>query len=245
MELPAMSLGEQLMKPTAMMYRNFLAMEVEELLRSYPIDGAVLMGGCDKTTPGVLLGAISMNLPCIYVPGGAMLRGHWRGETLGSGTDVWKYWDERRSGKLDTNSWLEIEDGIARSPGTCMSMGTAVTMMSMAEALGISLPGASSIPAVDSNHNRMASLSGRRAVELVWQDIKPSDILTEQAFENAIKVLMAIGGSTNGIIHLTALASRAGLLLDLEKFDRISQGIPLLANVKPSGTYVMEDFYFA
>jgi len=160
-ELPAMSLGEQLMKPTAMMYRNFLAMEVEELLRSYPIDGAVLMGGCDKTTPGVLLGAISMNLPCIYVPGGAMLRGHWRGETLGSGTDVWKYWDERRSGKLDTNSWLEIEDGIARSPGTCMSMGTAATMMSMAEALGISLPGASSIPAVDSNHNRMASLSGR------------------------------------------------------------------------------------
>ena len=245
MELPAMSLGEQLMKPTAMMYRNFLAMEVEELLRSYPIDGAVLMGGCDKTTPGVLLGAISMNLPCIYVPGGAMLRGNWRGETLGSGTDVWKYWDERRSGKLDTNSWLEIEDGIARSPGTCMSMGTAATMMSMAEALGISLPGASSIPAVDSNHNRMASLSGRRAVELVWQDIKPSDILTEQAFENAIKVLMAIGGSTNGIIHLTALASRAGLLLDLEKFDRISQGIPLLANVKPSGSYVMEDFYFA
>jgi len=244
-ELPAMSLGEQLMKPTAMMYRNFLAMEVEELLRSYPIDGAVLMGGCDKTTPGVLLGAISMNLPCIYVPGGAMLRGHWRGETLGSGTDVWKYWDERRSGKLDTNSWLEIEDGIARSPGTCMSMGTAATMMSISEALGISLPGASSIPAVDSNHNRMASLSGRRAVDLVWQDIKPSEILTDQAFENSIKVLMAIGGSTNGIIHLTALANRAGLSLDLEKFDRISHDIPLLANVKPSGTYVMEDFYFA
>ena len=161
-ELPAMSLGEQLMKPTAMMYRNFLAMEVEELLRSYPIDGAVLMGGCDKTTPGVLMGAISMNLPCIYVPGGAMLRGHWRGETLGSGTDVWKYWDDRRSGKLDEKSWFEIEDGIARSPGTCMTMGTAATMMSMADALGMSLPGASSIPAVDSNHNRMASLSGRR-----------------------------------------------------------------------------------
>ncbi len=244
-ELPAMSLGEQLMKPTAMMYRNFLAMEVEELLRSYPIDGAVLMGGCDKTTPGVLLGAISMNLPCIYVPGGAMLRGNWRGETLGSGTDVWKYWDQRRSGKLDTKSWLEIEEGIARSPGTCMSMGTAATMMSMADALGISLPGASSIPAVDSNHNRMASLSGRRAVELVWQDIKLTDILSEEAFGNAIKVLMAIGGSTNGIIHLTALASRAGISLDLEKFDRISQGIPLLANIKPSGSYVMEDFYFA
>ena len=244
-ELPAMSLGEQLMKPTAMMYRNFLAMEVEELLRSYPIDGAVLMGGCDKTTPGVLLGTISMNLPCIYVPGGAMLIGHWRGETLGSGTDAWKYWDERRSGKLDTKSWFEIEDGIARSPGTCMTMGTAATMMSMADALGMSLPGASSIPAVDSNHNRMASLSGRRAVDLVWQDIKPTDILTEQAFENAIKVQMAIGGSTNAIIHLTALARRAGVPLDLEIFDRISQGIPLLANIKPSGKYVMEDFYYA
>ena len=244
-ELPAMSLGEQLMKPTAMMYRNFLAMEVEELLRSYPIDGAVLMGGCDKTTPGVLLGTISMNLPCIYVPGGAMLRGHWRGETLGSGTDAWKYWDERRSGKLDTKSWFEIEDGIARSPGTCMTMGTAATMMSMADALGMSLPGASSIPAVDSNHNRMASLSGRRAVDLVWQDIKPTDILTEQAFENAIKVQMTIGGSTNAIIHLTALARRAGIPLDLEIFDRISQGIPLLANIKPSGKYVMEDFYYA
>ena len=244
-ELPAMSLGEQLMKPTAMMYRNFLAMEVEELLRSYPIDGAVLMGGCDKTTPGVLLDAISMNLPCIYVPGGAMLRGHWRGETLGSGTDAWKYWDERRSGKLDTKSWFEIEDGIARSPGTCMTMGTAATMMSMADALGMSLPGASSIPAVDSNHNRMASLSGRRAVDLVWQDIKPTDILTEQAFENAIKVQMAIGGSTNAVIHLTALARRAGVPLDLEIFDRISQGIPLLANIKPSGKYVMEDFYYA
>ena len=244
-ELPAMSLGEQLMKPTAMMYRNFLAMEVEELLRSYPIDGAVLMGGCDKTTPGVLLGTISMNLPCIYVPGGAMLRGHWRGETLGSGTDAWKYWDERRSGKLDTKSWFEIEDGIARSPGTCMTMGTAATMMSMADALGMSLPGASSIPAVDSNHNRMASLSGRRAVDLVWQDIKPTDILTEQAFENAIKVQMTIGGSTNAIIHLTALARRAGVPLDLEIFDRISQGIPLLANIKPSGKYVMEDFYYA
>ncbi len=244
-ELPAMSLGEQLMKPTAMMYRNFLAMEVEELLRSYPIDGAVLMGGCDKTTPGVLLGAISMNLPCIYVPGGAMLRGHWRGETLGSGTDVWKYWDERRSGKLDTKSWFEIEDSIARSPGTCMTMGTAATMMSMADALGMSLPGASSIPAVDSNHNRMVSLSGHRAVDLVWQDIKPTDILTEQAFENAIKVQMTIGGSTNAIIHLTALARRAGVPLDLEIFDRISQGIPLLANIKPSGKYVMEDFYYA
>lgn len=174
-----------------------------------------------------------------------MLRGHWRGKTLGSGTDVWKYWDDRRSGKLDEKSWFEIEDGIARSPGTCMTMGTAATMMSIAEALGMSLPDASSIPAVDSNHNRMASLSGQRVVDLVWEDVKPTDILTEQAFENAIMVLMAIGGSTNGIIHLTALARRVGVGLDLESFDRISQGIPLLANIKPSGSYVMEDFYYA
>ena len=244
-ELPVMSLGEQLLKPTAMMYRNLLALEVEELLRGYPIDGAVLLGGCDKTTPGVLMGALSMNLPCIYVPGGAMLRGHWRGETLGSGTDVWKYWDQRRAGQLDAQSWEEIENGIARSPGTCMTMGTAATMMSLAEALGFCLPGASSIPAVDSNHNRMASLSGRRAVELVWEDLKPADLLSEASFANAIMVQMAIGGSTNGIIHLIALARRAGLPLDLERFDQISQGIPLLANVKPSGQFVMEDFYFA
>jgi len=244
-ELPAISLGEQLMKPTAMMYRNFLSMEVEELLRSYPIDGAVLMGGCDKTTPGVLLGAISMNLPCIFVPGGAMIKGHWRDKTLGSGTDVWKYWDDRRSGKLSKKEWFQIEDGIARSPGTCMTMGTAATMMSIADSLGMTIPGASSIPAIDSNHNRMASMSGRRAVDLVWENIKPTDILTEDAFENAIIVQMAIGGSTNGIIHLTALAKRAAIKLDLEKFDRISKQVPLIANLKPSGEYLMEDFYYA
>ena len=244
-ELPVLSLGEQLLKPTAMMYRNLLAMEVEEVLRGYPVDGAVLLGGCDKTTPGVLMGALSMNLPFVYVPGGAMLRGNWRGETLGSGTDVWKYWDQRRAGELDSESWEEIEDGIARSPGTCMTMGTAATMMSLAEALGLSMPGASSIPAVDSNHNRMASWSGRRAVEIVWEGLKPTDILSDDSFANAIIVQMAIGGSTNGIIHLLAMAHRAGLTLDLERFDKISQGIPLLANVKPSGQYVMEDFYFA
>ncbi|MEC8542906.1 MAG: dihydroxy-acid dehydratase, partial [SAR324 cluster bacterium] len=186
-----------------------------------------------------------MNLPFVYVPGGAMLRGNWRGETLGSGTDVWKYWDQRRAGELDSESWEEIEDGIARSPGTCMTMGTAATMMSLAEALGLSMPGASSIPAVDSNHNRMASWSGRRVVEMVWEDLKPTDILTDDSFANAIMVQMAIGGSTNGIIHLLAMARRAGIPLDLERFDKISQGIPLLANVKPSGQYVMEDFYFA
>jgi dihydroxy-acid dehydratase len=244
-ELPALSLGEQLMKPSTMLYRNFLAMEVEELLRSYPVDGVVLMGGCDKTTPGVLMGAISMNLPAIFMPAGPMLRGNWRGETLGSGTDVWKYWDQRQAGKLDELAWLEIENGIARSPGTCMTMGTASTMMSIAEALGMTLPGASSIPAVDSNHNRMAYACGVRAVEMVWEDLKPTDIMTKRSFENAISVDMAIGGSTNAIIHLIAMARRVGVPLDLKSFDEISSGVPLLANVKPSGEYVMEDFYFA
>ncbi len=244
-ELPAMSLGEQLMKPSAMLYRNLLAMEVEELLRSYPVDGAVVMGGCDKTTPGVLMGAATMNIPTVYVPAGPMLRGNWNGKTLGSGTDVWKYWDERRAGTIDDKTLFAIEDGIARSPGTCMTMGTAATMMAIAEALGMSLPGASSIPAVDSNHNRMASASGRRAVEMVWEDLKPSEILTEAAFDNAITVDMAIGGSTNAVIHLLALAGRAGVPLDLERIDRIAAGVPLLAGLRPSGEYLMEDFYYA
>lgn len=244
-ELPALSLGEQLMKPSAMMYRNLLAMEVEETLRSYPIDGAVVMGGCDKTTPGVLMGAASMNLPTIYVPAGPMLRGNWRGKALGSGTDVWKYWDERRIGNVSDETWSGIEDGIARSPGTCMTMGTAATLMSIAEALGMCLPGASCIPAVDSNHNRMCYASGARAVEMVWEDLKPTDILTAEAFDNAIAVDMAIGGSTNAIIHLIALAKRVGVPLDLEHFDRIAAGVPLLACIQPSGEYLMEDFYYA
>jgi dihydroxy-acid dehydratase len=244
-ELPAMSLGEQLMKPTTMLYRNFLAMEVEELLRAHPVDGAVLMGGCDKTTPALLMGAISMNLPAIFMPAGPMLRGHWRDRTLGSGTDVWKYWDDRRAGLIDLAAWGEIEDGIARSAGTCMTMGTAATMMSLTEALGLTLPGASSIPAVDSNHVRLASASGRRIVEMVWEDLKPTDILTAAALANAIVVDMAIGGSTNAIIHLAAIAGRLGLPLDLETFDTVSRGVPLLANLKPSGKYVMEDFYYA
>jgi len=244
-ELPALSLGEQLMKPTTMLYRNLLAMEVEEVLRSYPVDGAVLLGGCDKTTPGVLMGAISMNLPAIFVPAGPMLRGHWRGETLGSGTDVWRFWDDRRAGRLDDASWGEIEDGIARSAGTCMTMGTAATMMSLAEAMGMSLPGASSIPAVDAEHPRMASASGRRIVEMVSEDLKPTDILTAASFSNAVAVDMAIGGSTNAIIHLIALARRVGVPLDLARFDALSAGIPLLADIRPSGRYVMEDFYYA
>jgi dihydroxy-acid dehydratase len=244
-ELPAMPVNETFMKPSPMMYRNFLAMETEELLRSQPIDGAVLMGGCDKTTPGLLMGAISMNVPAIYLPAGPMLRGNWNGQVLGSGSDVWKYWDEKRAGRITDCDWSEMEDGIARSPGHCMTMGTASTMTSIAEALGMTLPGAASIPAVDANHSRMASACGRRIVEMVWEDLKPRDILTEDAFENAIITDMAIGGSTNAIIHLVALAGRAGIILELKKFDDISQHTPMIANLRPSGQYLMEDFYYA
>ena len=245
MEMPAISLGESLMKPSTMMYRNFLAMETEELLRANPADGAVLLGGCDKTVPGLLMGAISMNIPAIFVPAGPMLRGNWRGTTLGSGTDTWKYWAEKRAGNLDDAAWTEIEDGIARSFGTCMVMGTASTMAAAAEALGMSLPGASSIPAADSAHARMASMSGRRIVEMVWQDLKPSDICTTPAFENAVRVAMSLGGSTNAIIHLIAMAGRAGAALDLDKFDALSRSTPHLGNIRPAGKYLMEDFYYA
>ena len=244
-ELPALSLSENFQKPTTMLYRNLLAMEVEELLRSYPADGAVLMGGCDKTTPGLLLGAISMNLPAIFVPAGPMLRGDWRGQTLGSGSDAWKYWAELRAGKLDQAAWEEIESGIARSAGTCMTMGTAATMMSAAEVLGFTLPGASAIPAVDSRHARMATLAGRRIVELVWEDLKPSDVLSPEAFDNAIVTVLALGGSTNAVIHLIALARRAGVPLQLERFDQLSRQVPVLANLRPTGTFLMEDFFYA
>jgi dihydroxy-acid dehydratase len=246
MEMPAMSLGEQLQKPTTMLYRNFLAMETEELLRSYPADGAVLMGGCDKTTPALIMGAISMNLPAIYLPAGPMLSGHWRDTTLGSGSDTWKYWAELRAGNITEREWKEIEDGIARSPGTCMTMGTAATMMSLAEALGFSLPGAASIPAPDSNHAKMATLTGKRVVEMVWEDLKPKDFLNKGSFDNAIATLMAMGGSTNALIHLVAMAGRAGIKLPLERFNEFSAKTPLLANVRPSGDkYLMEDFYYA
>jgi len=245
-EMPAMSLAEPMQKPTTMLYRNFLAMEAEELLRSYPADGAVLMGGCDKTTPGLLMGATSMNLPTIFVPAGPMLKGHWRGRTVGSGSDTWKYWAELRAGTITESDWQEIEDGIARSPGTCMTMGTAATMMAIAETLGLALPGASSIPAPDSNHARMASLAGRRAVELVWEDLKPRDLLGVESFDNAIVTLMAMGGSTNALIHLVAMAGRAGHKLPLERFNEIAARTPLLANVRPTGErYLMEDFYYA
>jgi dihydroxy-acid dehydratase len=244
-EIPVMSLSETFMKPSAMFYRNLLALEAEEVLRCHPIDGAVLMGGCDKTTPGLLMGAISMDLPAIYVPGGPMLRGNWNGVTLGSGTDVWKYWDERRAGNISECQLRQIEDGIARSPGHCMTMGTASTMTAIAEALGMTLSGASSIPAVHSTHSRMAASSGRRIVEMVWEDLRPSKILTNEAFDNAIAVDMAIGGSTNAIIHLVAMAGRAGIKLPLERFDELSQCTPVIANLRPSGEYLMEDFYDA
>jgi dihydroxy-acid dehydratase len=244
-ELPAMSLAEPFVKPSTMLYRNLLAMETEELLRCHPIDGAVLLGGCDKTTPALLMGAISMGLPAIYVPAGPQLRGNWHGQVLGSGSDVWKYWTEKRAGNITDEDWNEIEGGIARSFGTCMVMGTAATMMAIAEALGMSLPGASSIPAPDSNHPRMCGVAGRRIVDMVWEDLTPDKILTAAAFDNAIKVHMAMGGSTNAIIHVVAMARRAGVPMDMERFDQLSRQIPVLANVRPSGKYLMEDFFYA
>jgi dihydroxy-acid dehydratase len=244
-ELPAMSLSEPFQKPSTMLYRNFLAMETEELLRSHPIDGAVLMGGCDKTTPGLLMGAITMDLPAVFVPAGPMLRGTWRGQTLGSGSDVWRYWDEKRAGRIGEREWEEIENGIARSPGHCMTMGTASTMTAATEALGMTLPGASSIPAADSNHSRMASMSGRRIVEMVWEDLKPSDVLIEESYDDAVTTVLALGGSTNAVIHLIAMARRSGVPLGLDRFDEVSRSVPVLANIRPSGEYLMENFYYA
>jgi dihydroxy-acid dehydratase len=245
LEIPAFSITETYMKPSPMLYRNLLAMDTEENLRSLPIDGAVLMGGCDKTTPGLLMGAISMNIPSIYFPAGPMLRGNWKGQPLGSGTDLFKFWTERCAGTITEEEWNEMEGGIARSPGFCMTMGTAATMTALAEALGLTLPGASSIPAPDSNHVRMAVDCGRRMVDMVWEDLTPRSILTMAAFENAIAVDMAIGGSTNAIIHLVALARRCGLDIPLRRFDEISVRVPVLANIRPSGKFLMEDFYYA
>ncbi|WP_137176772.1 L-arabinonate dehydratase [Roseomonas sp. AR75] len=245
-ELPALSLSESFVKPTTMLYRNMLAMETEELLRSHPVDGAVLMGGCDKTTPGLLLGATSMDIPAIFVPAGPMLRGNWAGRTLGSGSDSWKYWDELRAGTITQQDWLGVEAGIARSYGTCMTMGTASTMTAIAEAVGMVLPGGSSIPAADAGHIRLCSESGRRIVEMVWEDMTPKRIQTRAAFLNAINVAMAMGCSTNAIIHLIAMARRAGHDVGLDDFERASRKVPVIGNVRPSGkTYLMEDFYYA
>ena len=245
MEMPAISLGETFQKPTTMMYRNFLAMETEELLRSYPVDGCVLLGGCDKNTPALLMGAFSMNLPSIFVPAGPMLRGNWRGKILGSGADVMRYWNERRAGTIGCGEWAEIEDGVARSAGTCMTMGTASTMTSVAEVLGLSLTGASSIPAVDANHPKMADMAGRRIVEMVWEDLKPRDTLTPGSFKNAIATVLALSGSTNAVIHMIALAGRAGIKVTLDDFQKLSDSTPVLANLRPSGKYLMEDFFYA
>ena len=246
LELPAISLSESMVKPTTMLYRNFLAMETEELLRSHPVDGAVLMGGCDKTTPGLLMGAFSMGLPCIYLPAGPMLRGNWRGNVLGSGSDAFKYWDERRAGRLSDEAWQEMEAGIARSHGTCMTMGTAATMMGIAEAIGMTLPGASSIPAADANHIRMSAECGRRIVDMVWEDLTPTRLLSKDSFANGITAAMAMGCSTNAIIHLVALSRRAGHPVTLDDFDAASRKVPVIANIRPSGDrYLMEDFFYA
>ena len=245
-ELPAISLSESNVKPTTMLYRNFLAMETEELIRSHSVDGVVLMGGCDKTTPGLLLGATSAGAPAIFVPAGPMLRGNWRGQTLGSGSDAWKYWDERRAGNISDKDWDEMEAGIARSYGVCMTMGTAATMTALADMIGMTLPGASSIPAADSNHIRMCATAGRRIVEMVWEDLTPDRIQTRQAFLNAIVVAMAMGCSTNAVIHIIAMARRAGHDIGLDDFDAASRTTPVIANIRPSGdTYLMEDFYYA
>ncbi len=244
-EIPVLSLSENFMKPTTMLYRNLLAMETEEVLRCHPADGAVLLGACDKTTPALVMGALSARLPFIFVPGGPMLRGQWRDQTLGSGYDAWKYWAELRAGTITQDDWCEIEDGIARSHGHCMTMGTAATMTAITETLGLTLPGASSIPASDARHWRMAAASGRQIVENAWTNLNPSDFLTKSAFHNAIVADMAVGGSTNAIIHLIAMAGRAGIKLPLDDFDIISRKTPRLADLRPAGRFLMEDFHFA
>ncbi|AFK54908.1 L-arabinonate dehydratase [Tistrella mobilis] len=245
-ELPALSVSENYVKPTTMLYRNMLAMETEELIRSHPVDGVVLMGGCDKTTPGLVMGAISAGLPAIYLPAGPMLRGNWEGRTLGSGSDAFKYWDERRAGTITEAQWKGMERGIARSYGHCMTMGTASTMTAIAEALGLTLPGASSIPAADSNHIRMSADCGRRIVGMIWEDLTPARILTAAAFDNAVTVAMATGCSTNAVVHLIAMARRAGVDLTLDDLDAKSRVTPVIANIRPAGsTYLMEDFFYA
>jgi dihydroxy-acid dehydratase len=245
LEFPTISLGEMFMRPTTMLYRNLMAMDVEESIRANPIDGVVLLCGCDKTTPAQLMGAASADIPAIVVPGGPMLGGNWRDRRLGSGTDGRKLFDLFRTGRLTEEEWSEIEGGLSRSAGHCTVMGTASTMTSIAEALGMTLTGCANIPAPDSRRLAIAELSGRRAVELVWEDVRPSRIMTRKALENAITVDMAIGGSTNAVVHLVAIAGRLGIELELNDFDRISRRTPWIANVKPSGEFLMEDFYYA
>ncbi|WP_378942058.1 L-arabinonate dehydratase [Mesorhizobium sp. ANAO-SY3R2] len=244
-ELPALSVGEVMVKPTTMLYRNFLAMECEELLRSHPIDGAVLLGGCDKSTPGLLMGAFSMDLPVIFCPAGPMSNGQWRGQKTGAGTHTKKYWDELRAGNITKADWVDLESRMTRSAGTCNTMGTASTMTSIVDAMGLTLPGASSIPAVDSGHPRMASECGSRIVEMVWEDLKPSRILDRASFLNGLVAYMAMGGSTNAAVHLIAMAGRVGVELTLDDMADMAGKVPVCANLFPLGEYLMEDFYFA
>lgn len=245
-ELPSLSVDESFTKPTSMLYRNMLAMETEEMIRSHPLDGVVLMGGCDKTTPGLVMGAISAGVPMIYLPAGPMLRGHYAGRVLGSGSDAWKFWDERRAGHISDQEWLGVQGGIARSAGTCMTMGTASTMTAITDAMGLTLPGASSIPAVDSGHQRMGAECGRRIVGMVWEDLTPDRIITPASVRNAAIVAMATGCSTNAVVHLIAMARRAGVDLGLDDLDALGRETPLIANVRPSGKdYLMEDFFYA
>lgn len=245
LEFPTISLGEVFMRPTTMLYRNLMAMDVEECIVAHPIDGVVLLCGCDKTTPAQLMGAASAGLPAIMVPGGPMLSGQWKDRQLGSGTDGRKLFDLFRTGQVTEEEWCEIEGGISRSAGHCTVMGTASTMTNLAEALGMTLPGCAAIPAPDSRRLAMAEMSGRRIVDMVWEDLRPSRIMTREAFENAITVDMAIGGSTNAVVHLVAIAGRLGIELVLDDFDRISRRTPYIANIKPSGEYLMEDFCYA
>ncbi len=244
--MPALSVGEAFVRPSTLIYRNLLALETEEILRSHPIDGAVLLGGCDKTTPGLLMGAASMNIPAIFVPAGAMLRGHYRGDTnLGTGASSWKALADYRAGRLDEASWRRVGEGTARSAGVCNTMGTASTMAALAEILGMTLPGASSIPAVDATHAQMASRAGRRIVDMVWEDLRPRDIMTRPAFLNAVIADMALSGSTNSLIHLVAMARRLQVPLSLDDFAAASETVPVLCNLQPSGKYLMEDFFYA
>jgi dihydroxy-acid dehydratase len=245
LELPALSLGEVMVKPTTMLYRNLLAMEVEELLRSHPVDGAVLLGGCDKTTPGTVMGAISMGIPAIFCPAGPMLNDRHQGRTVGAGTHTRMFWDELQAGRLDPAEWVRLEARMTRSPGTCNTMGTASTMTSIVEALGLALPGSTSIPAMDSAHPRMAADCGERIVQMIWDDLTPQRILTRGSFLNAAAVQMALGGSTNAAVHVVAMARRAGVALTLDDLDAVGRRVPVLANLFPSGDRLMEDFYYA
>ena len=245
MEFPVMSLGEYNMRPTTMLFRNLMSMDVEESIRANPLDGVVLLGGCDKTTPALLMGAASADVPAILVTGGPQLKGNWRGEELGSCTDCRRYHTELRAGSITEEQWAELQNSIVRSPGHCMVMGTASTMASMGESLGIALPGNAAIPAVDSRRAQLAEASGRQIMAAVEQDLRPSKIMTQEAFENAIRTLHALGGSTNAIIHLTAIAGRLGIELPLTLFDELSRTTPFILNLKPSGEFLMEDFFYA